>query len=321
MARQYGGGAAFHAIFETTYGTAPGGNYRRLPVMSVDLGAEQAVTGRPVIGHLGLNRHTTTVDRGPRDVRGNVTVPVDYDNIGWWLRACFGLPTTTGSSPNFVHVFRAGGATVPSFTAEVAYPQIPLFRRHVGCVVDTFELDLSGEAGDATANIGIIGQTFTDHDTTQAGSPVEYALTKFNLGARIGNRNGSPYPNITGARIAFSNAVVAERTLNSGFAIAYADPTTYTVAGELTLRVADRVLLNEAASGTIQDLSLGLSVDANRSLIFEMSQVSLSLAKPPIEGPGAVQATFAFTATYDATDQTALLVTLRNGTSAYTAAA
>lgn len=321
MARQYGGGAAFHAIQETTYGVSPGGNFRRLPMMSVDLGAEQAVTGRPVIGHLGLNRHTTTVERGPVDVRGNVTVPVDHDNIGWWLRATFGLPATTGSSPNFTHVFKAGGATVPSFTAQVAYPQIPVFRLHTGCVVDTFELDLSGEPGDAMANIGIIAQKYTDHDATQAGTPVEFGLTKFNLGARIGTRNGSPYANITGARIAFSNALVAERTMNSGFDIAYADPTTYTVAGELTLRVADRVLINEAAAGTVQDLALGLSVDANRSLIFEMSQVSLSLAKPPIEGPGAVQATFAFTATYDATDQTALVATLKNGTSAYTAAA
>ena len=50
MARAIGANAQLLAKVETTYGTAPGGPYARLPFISCDLGSEQPLEANDVLG-------------------------------------------------------------------------------------------------------------------------------------------------------------------------------------------------------------------------------------------------------------------------------
>lgn len=321
MPRQQGASAALYAIQETVYGTAPGGNWRQLPFISCDLGPEQPLIDANVIG-IGGGRHPAQPFRDIRSVTGNVVVPMDENNIGIWLRLMLGAPVTTGSNPNFTHVYKAGAtvANMPSSSFEVAYPLVPHFDVLTGVKADTMEVEFS-PSGAATASFGVVGRGSTTAVTTGAGTPVAFAYAPFSRNQGTITRGGSALGNVTAANLRVTNNHDVIQTIRNDLLIEGADPGLYAVTGQITVRFADTTLLTQARDGTAAAIELGYSLNANRNVVFRMANTMLALAKTPIEGPGGVQAAFDFVAYFDATDATALQVTLRNGTSAYTAAA
>ena len=50
MARAIGANARLLMLKEASYGTAPGGNFKQMPFLSCDLGAEQPLLDADVIG-------------------------------------------------------------------------------------------------------------------------------------------------------------------------------------------------------------------------------------------------------------------------------
>jgi hypothetical protein len=321
MARQQGAAAQLYAIQETVYGTSPSGNWRRLPFESCDLGPEQALIEANVLG-VGTGRHPAQPFRDTLNVTGNVVVPIDQNNIGIWLRLMFGLPGTTGSAPNFTHVFKAGAtlANMPSSSFEVAYPDVPHYDVIAGVRADTMEIGFE-PTGKATASFGLVGQGSATDTTSDAGTPVAFTYVPFNRAQGTITRSGSPLGNVTGATLSVSNNHEVVRTIRNDLKIEGADAGLTSVSGQITVRFADTVLLAQARDGTATEIALGFSVNADRSLIFRMPKTVLALAKTPIEGPAGVQASFDFQAFLDATDETALVATLKNATAAYTDAA
>jgi hypothetical protein len=118
-------------IPQATYGTAPGGNWRRVPFLSCNLGAEQPLLDADVIG-LGGNRDPAAPFFVTVTVEGDVVVPVDLINIGHWLRLLRDAPTTTGTNPNFTHTFGSGAATLPSQAIKIGYPDVPSYDVRAG---------------------------------------------------------------------------------------------------------------------------------------------------------------------------------------------
>ena len=51
------------------------------------------------------------------NVDGDVVIPMDAENLGFWLKAIFGQPVTTGTTPR-THTFQSGGFTLPSMAIE-----------------------------------------------------------------------------------------------------------------------------------------------------------------------------------------------------------
>jgi hypothetical protein len=88
--RARGANALLRALFETTYGTPPGGNssaaVRQLGPRA-RAGADRERSARP--GPRGLD---PTLDVVNND--GNLVVPVDARAFGYWLKLYFGAPTT-----------------------------------------------------------------------------------------------------------------------------------------------------------------------------------------------------------------------------------
>ena len=156
MPRAIGANSRLLMIPEVTYGTAPGGNWRRVPFLSCNLGAEQPLLDADVIG-LGGNRDPTAPFFDTVTVEGDVVVPVDLINIGHWLRLLLGAPTTTGTNPNFIHTFGSGAATLPSQAIEIGYPDVPSYDVCAGVRADALEIDFS-PTGPATATIKLIAQ-------------------------------------------------------------------------------------------------------------------------------------------------------------------
>lgn len=106
--RARGANAQLCQKFEAAYGTPPGGNYNKLPFVSSNLGPEQGLIESDLLGQ-GREGEDATLDVVNND--GDLVVPVDVRNIGFWLAALFGAPVTAAAG-------KAGGSI--TFSAQPA---------------------------------------------------------------------------------------------------------------------------------------------------------------------------------------------------------
>jgi hypothetical protein len=65
---------------------------------------------------------TVTRDRGS-SARRSGSSRRRPEAFGFWLKAAFRTPTTTGTGP-WTHEFRSGGWTLPSMSIETAMPEV-----------------------------------------------------------------------------------------------------------------------------------------------------------------------------------------------------
>jgi len=172
MPRAIGANCRLLTFPESTYGAAPVGNWRRMPFLSCDLGAEQPLLDADVIG-VGSNRDPAAPFLDTVTVAGQAVVPVDLINIGHWLRLLLGAPTTTGTT-NFIHTFASGAAALPSNAMEIGYPDVPSFDVCTGVRADTMEMDFT-PTGAATATFGLLGQGSARTGATSGGAPTSAA--------------------------------------------------------------------------------------------------------------------------------------------------
>jgi hypothetical protein len=135
MARQTGARAQAALVFESTYGTAPGSGYRRVPFATTSLGAE-----RPLLDNemLGFGRDPLAPQRDAITVDGDFVIPMDLENIGLWLKALFGQPNTA--------------ATVAA-TGSITFSTQPAVNATVTINGVVFTFVASGATG-AQSNIG-----------------------------------------------------------------------------------------------------------------------------------------------------------------------
>jgi hypothetical protein len=244
-------------------------------------------------------------------VQGQAVVPVDQINIGHWLRLLLGAPTTTGTSPNFIHTFGSGAATLPSNAIEIAYPDVPSFEVCTGVRANSLEIDFS-PTGPATAIFGLMAQGSVRAGTTGAGTPTSATITLFNKAQGSIQRNAAPLAQVTAARLSFTNNMEAVRTIRADRRIEGVDPGICQATGQITVRFENTTLLTQAQDGTAAEFALAYTINANRSLTFTLHEVYLALARTPIEGPAGVEASFEFRAAFNATATRMMTVALRN---------
>lgn len=94
MSRGQGARALMALAYESTYGTAPGSGFTQMPFISTTLGAQAALLDSDA---LGFGRDPLAPNRDALDADGDVVIPLDVENFGFWLKAVFGAPTTTGA--------------------------------------------------------------------------------------------------------------------------------------------------------------------------------------------------------------------------------
>lgn len=287
MARAYGSRAQMALAFESVYGTAPASGFIRMPFASSSLGQEQPLIDNEL---LGFGRDPLAPSRDAINVDGDVVVPVDVVGIGHWLKALFGGPTTTGTTPK-VHTFQSGEYTLPSLAIEVGNPEVPRFEMFTGVRANSMRIEAT-RRGLLQATVGLIGQGVTPNAASQAGTPSTFTLTRFGHFNCAITRNGSPLGNIVSADMTYSNNLDRVETIRSDGKIDGADPTIASLGGTIRARFADTVLLDQAIAGGSCELNFTWSLGANASLSFTAHSVFLPVPKRPVQGPGGVEASF-----------------------------
>jgi hypothetical protein len=312
MARAQGARAQMALAFETTYGTPPVGGFIRMPFASTTLGSEQPLLNSELLGY-GRDPLSPIKDAVTAD--GNVVVPIDAQAFGFWLKAGFGQPITTGTGP-YTHEFRSGGWVLPSFTIETGMPEVPRFAVYSGCVLDTLSWQMQ-RSGLLAATASLVAQGESIAAASAAGTLAELGLQRFGHFNGAISRNGAALGNIVSAEITYANTLDRVETIRSDGRIDGADPSIAALTGRIEVRFADQLLVNQAINGDPCELSFAYALPSGESLTLTAHAVYLPRPRIEITGPQGVQATFDWQAARDAALGRMCTVTLINALEEY----
>lgn len=289
MARQPGSRTSMAFAFETVYGTPPASGYRRFPYASKTLSAEQGLLAADL---LGFGRDPMPPTRDAINVDGDVVIPMDVEALGYWLKALFGAPVTTGTTPK-VHTFNSGAVSLPSFALEIAMPDVPLYSMYAGCVADRIQWQMQ-RSGMLTATVGIVARSETNAASTAAGTPTDVTLPlqRFTQFGGAISRNGTALANIVSAQVNYSNNLDRIETIAADGLLAGADPAMASLSGTIEARFADTVLLDQAVAGSPCELSFAWSLGANAAFALTAHAVYLPRPRIAVSGPQGVQVSF-----------------------------
>lgn len=287
MGRALGSRYALAGVFESTYGTTPGIGYKLFPLASDDLGAEQPLLDNEL---LGFGRDPLAPVRDAITAGGKLSVPMDVENLGFWLKAAFGAATVTGTTPK-VHTFASGGFALPSMSLEKQMPDVPHFAMVKGCMLDKMMWTMT-RSGLLRMDMEIIAQGEAIAASTAAGTPTSYALTRFsNFNGAI-NRNSAALGSVLSASFEYANNLDPVETIRSDGLIEGVDPSIAALSGEFKMRFADQTLLTQAINGTSCDVNCTYTLGANASFSFTAHEVYLPRPKLVVNGPKGIEATF-----------------------------
>jgi hypothetical protein len=300
---------------ETTYGTLATGNYTRLGFLRAGLGVSQQLLDVRVLG-LGQGRDPGDPILGEIDTEGEVEIPINQDGLGHWLRLLFGAPTTSGTSPDFVHVFTSGAASLPSVSLSLDYGSVLTDRYLVLTGVRAGSISIGfGPTGPATARLGLMAQGGGLQATAVHGSPTTATGENFNRAQGRILKDATPLALITDATLDISNGIEPLRTIRSDRKIEEAEPGGTSVTGRITARFTSGGLLADALADTPVDITLGFRKTTTREIAFNIPRAFLSKPRAEVDGPGGVAVTYDFRASADGGPS--LTATLRNGVASY----
>jgi hypothetical protein len=312
MARAQGARAQMALAFETTYGAPPVSGYTRMPFASTSLGAEQPLLNSELLGY-GRDPLAPIKDAVTAD--GDVVVPIDAEAFGFWLKAAFGNPTTTGTGP-WTHEFQSGNWTLPSLTIETGMPEVPRYALYSGCVLDQLSWQLQ-RSGLLTTTARLIAQGETVGAASSAGTPADLALKRFGHFNGAITRNGAPLGNVVSAEITYANNLDRIETIRSDGRIDGADPSIAALTGRIEVRFADQTLVTQALNGDPCAFEFAYALPSGEAFTFAVHAVYLPRPRIEISGPQGIQATFEWQAARDPVLGRMCTATLVNDIEAY----
>ncbi|MGX1005354.1 hypothetical protein ACSSV6_003945 [Roseovarius sp. MBR-38] len=312
MARAQGARAQMALGFETTYGTPPVSGFTRMPFASTSLGSEQPLLNSELLGY-GRDPLAPIKDAVTAD--GDVVVPIDAEAFGFWLKAAFGDPITTGVGP-FTHAFQSGSWVLPSMSIETAMPEVPRYAMYSGCVLDQLSWQVQ-RSGLLTATARLVAQGEAVGTVSNAGTPADLALKRFGHFNGAISRNGTALGNVVSAEITYANNLDRIETIRADGRIDGADPSIAALTGRIEVRFADSTLVTQAINGEPSEISFAYVLPSGEAFNFTIHAVYLPRPRIEISGPQGVQATFDWQAAHDSTLGRMCTATLINDIEAY----
>lgn len=291
MARAYGWNAQLLLAEETEYGEMPANNYRKIPFISTTLDSEQNLVSSNV---LGLGRDPTQPFQDVINVDGDMVVPVDMRNIGVWLKAIFGIPSTEDVDDGvYTHSFESGKIVIPSYTLEVGLPEVPQFIRFMGVRANSIAFNFQ-RSGEAQVTLNLIGQGESGETTAIDTNPEVYKYTRVSQFQGFIKSNGALLANITAASATYSNNLEKIETIRNDGKVEAIDLGVASLSGSISARYGDNILLDKARAGTPVDIELGYQLSDSLKLEIACHEVYLPKPKRTIDGPNGIECSYDF---------------------------
>ena len=313
MAQAKGALARLQLDFETTFGSDPASpNGINMPFNSCGVRSTRAqnqaqtLTGR---------RDPVEPFDGNIDVGGDIVVPVDAIAFGYWLKAMFGAPTTTGAGP-YQHVFKIGN-TQPSMVLEKGFADIAQYAKLNGCKVARLSMTIGGD-GELTATLGVMGAKETLGTTSYDATPTTLTFARFQNSQAAFTEGGSALANGTELTIDVDFGLDGGVYVVGGGGIRGSIPEgVVAISGTLRTLFENATLLTKAMNSTESSITATLTNGTN-ILALALNEVKYARNVPSIDGPTGVYVELPFQAFYDNhAGNSAIVATLTNGQASY----
>ena len=275
MSRAYGWNAKLLIAEESTYGTLSSGPYTQVPFASSAIDSEQGLISSNV---LGLGRDPTTPFQDVINVEGDLAVPVDLRNIGIWLKAVFGTPTTSVENSVYTHTFESGKTSLPSYSLELGLAEVPEYIRFLGARANSIAFNFA-RSGEAQATVSLMAQSETAANTSISVAPVVKNYTRFSQFQGFIKSGGQTLANVTSASVTYSNNLEKIETIRSDGKVEAIDLGVASLSGSIAVRYGDNTLMDKARAGIPVDLELGYQLSESQKLVITCHEVYLPKPK------------------------------------------
>ena len=316
MARAYGWNSTLFLAYESNsaYGTASTTktHYKPVRFFTSNLDSEQGLIATEV---LGQGKEATDPFLDVVRVDGDIEIPLDLNNFGYWLKAAMGDPTTSGTDKK-VHIFSSSTSTIPSLTVEVGIKDAGKYFVTTGARVNTFTLNFE-RSGEAKSTVNLIGQSVASSDAPKNDSPSPLDFKVFSQFQGSLKKGTDLLANVTSGNLTYSNNLERVETIRSDGKVDGVDLGMTTIMGSVTLRYADEVLMAAATGQSPLKFTFTYKIDADNLFEFIVYRVFLPKPKRVIDGPGGISVTYDFHAAKDKTAAKMAQATLKNAVASY----
>lgn len=322
MAHQKGSTSITSVGFESTYKTAVTTGLK-MPVNSNTVGGKAA---RNTVATLTGNRNAVEPFKGNIDVGGDIVVPIDNVAFGYWLKAMFGAPATTGASTPYEHVFTVP-TTQPSLSIQKCFPDFTTdqFFNSLGCKISQMQVEFGGD-GELTAALTIIGAKETLATSTAfsvSENTVGLSLRYSNFHASV-SEGGTTATNIKSISMTVDFDLDADQRVIGGGGERGSLPEGIVKVTGNVKGMYDTDGITTLAKGygdTESSLTITLTPPAPNNtytLVFDVQELLYSQASPAITGPQGIDFDMDFVGYYsDGADDSILTVTLNSSQASY----
>ena len=279
-----GGNGQLAIDFESAFGTTPTTPAgKKMPFNKAGISGKQNMVDSNTITGV---RSAAAPAFGNIDVSGNMVVPLTVRDFGFWLKACFGAPTTTGTEAPYSHLFKVG-STMPSMVIEQGFKDIGQYFLYNGCKVSKLGLEFGGD-GELTASLDIMGAKETLGAASFDATLDTVVFDRFsNFQAAI-LEGGSAIATCTSCSLDVDFGLDGDTYCigGSGFRSAIAEGQV-SVSGNIKAMFQDATLLNKAINGTESSLQITLT-NGTYSLAIAVPELVYERSTPGIDGPKGV---------------------------------
>jgi hypothetical protein len=322
MAHQKGSTSVTGIGFETTFKTTATTGF----LMPVNSNTIKGSAARNTVSTLTGNRNSVMPYKGNLDVSGDIVVPIDNVAFGYWLKAMFGAPTTTGASAPYSHVFKIGD-TQPSLTIQKGFKDFTTdaFYKAIGLKVSSFSIEVGGD-GELTATLSFLGCSETSASSTcftVSETTVPVTLRYNNFDASI-TEGGSTASNIKSLSLNIDFDLDGEQRLIGGQGARGSLPEGIVkVTGNVKGMYDDASVTTIAKGFNDTESSLVLTLtpaspNDTYTLIFDIGELLYSQKSPEIAGPQGIDFDLDFVGYYDNdADASVIKVTLNSSEDSY----
>jgi hypothetical protein len=314
MATAHGSNFKLYVKEQTNAETLATGDFVQLPVLSFGLTGSQALGSDDLLS-AGIGRDGSDPYLETLTVGGEASVPIDTVNFGYWLKMLLGPATVTGTTDK-VHVFTSGKTTLPDFTMEKAFPEVPSYDKYLGVKCGSMSFDIA-PTGPANATVGLMGLGETTTTTSGAGTPTLEAPQRFYRPSSYIKKDGATLGKVTGGRANLSNNMSGVQTVRADNRIEEVDYGNFTADGDLRVRFTTNDLKTQAMAGTPCALEYGFQISPTKALKFEFPRVFLSRPGVQVSGPAGIELPISWRAAFDPTVGSMVRVTLSNQKASY----
>lgn len=300
--------------FETAFGVEPGSPAAlAVPINTFDVKASRALQ---MAQTLTGSRNPVEPFAGNTPVSGQAVVPVDALAFGYWLKAIFGAPVTTGAGP-YTHTFKISDEQ-PSLVLEKRFATaVPTYAKINGGKVSKLSMQVGGD-GELVANLDIEGAREAIGTAPYDATLTAILLSRFNNFQAAITEGGTTLANCTAMSFDLDCGLETDvYVIGAQGQRGELPEGVMGVSGSLTTLFESTALLLKAKNATETALVLTFTAGAN-ILKFTFPEVLLELNTPGITGPQGVRLELPWKAYYgNDVGLSALKVELTNAQATY----